>query len=192
MTDKTYTEAELKAAVDAAIGPLSTKITELEAKHTEAEIETKIAEAVQPVADELAQAKTALDVAEAKVTAAEQALADVDAYLKAEKSAEEAAAEKASRKDARIADVKAVASYSEDRIAARADDWAEMADEEFASFIEDLKAAGAKPAEKADDKLPEDTKLAPGGEKASREGEGSALSGLLDVRRAGFDPRRMN
>lgn len=189
MSDKTYTEEDLKAAVALATQPLAAKIAELEAKDAEAEIETKVAEAVAPVKEELDQAKKDLDVATAAVEAAKSELEDVKTYLAAEAEAAKAAEEVAERKAQRIEEAKAF--YKAEYVEAQADRWAAMSDEEFAGLIEDLKAAGVKSGKPEDDKLPEETKLSAGRETASSDDAKTNLGAIHELRRAGIDARRI-
>lgn len=192
MSDKTYTEDDLKAAVAAAIEPLAAKVRELEAKDAEAETEAKIAEAVAALTEEVAEAKKALDIATAEAEKAKNELADITSFLEAEKTEAEAQAAAAERRSERVDEVKANADYKDEYIEAQADRWASMSDEEFAGLIEDLKAAGVKSSKgDADDTLPTDTKLTAASEKANKDGADSNLGAVLELRRAGIDARRI-
>lgn len=193
MSDKTYTSEELAAAVALAVKPLEDRITELEAEDAEAEVEAKIAEAKAELETKISELQTELDVKVAELEAAKSETEAIKSFLEAEaaREAEEAAREE--RKSARLEQVKENASYSDEYLETHADRWASMSDDEFAGLIDDLKAAGVKKSEeKKDDTLPSDTKLNASSEKASQNGETTALGNVLNLRRAGIDARRVH
>jgi hypothetical protein len=193
MSDKTHTAEDIAAAVALATKPLEDKIRDLEAEASKDETAAQIAEATAELETKLADAQGELDVKVAEAEAAKQELADVIAFLEAEEAAKTEAAAAEARKAERVEKVKESANFSDDYLAENADRWAKMADEDFDALVETIKtAAPKKEGASADDKIPADTKLAGASEKASQgEGGGSALSTILDLRRAGIDARRL-
>lgn len=192
MAEKDYTEEDMRSAVAAAVKPLEDRLGELEGAKAEEAIEAKIAEAKIELETKVAGLEKDLDVKVAEATAAKQEIEDVKAYLKAEDEAVKEAASKEARKTERLDKVKENANYTDEYLDTHADRWAAWSEEEFAGFLDDLKAAGVTKSEssKKDETLPKDTKLSTTGETASKETT-SALSGLLEMRRAGIDARRI-
>lgn len=190
--NKTFTSEELAAAVALAVQPLKDKISELESKDAEAEVSGKIADAKAELETKVSDLQTAFDVKVAELATATQALEDVKAYLAdVQTKADEAAAVEA-RKASRLEEVNENATYSEEYIAERADRWAAMSDEEFAAFVADLQAAGATKKDTKDDKIPADTRLKAGSEKANQDEPTTTLGSVLELRRAGHDARRIH
>lgn len=192
MAEKDYTEEDVKAAVAAAVKPLEDRLGELEGAKAEEAIEAKIAEARVELETKVADLQKDLDVKVAEVTAAKQEIEDINAYLKAENDAATEEAAREARKTERLDQVKENANYPDEYLATHADRWSAWSDEEFAGFIDDLKAAGVTKGEssKKDEKLPPETKLSTSRETSSHEST-SALSGLLEMRAAGIDARRI-
>lgn len=190
MTDKTYTEDDFRAAVAAAVKPLEDRLAELEGDKASEAFAAKLAEVVGPLEAKVTELQSALDVKEAEATAAKTEVEDIKSYLKSEKEAVDETAAKEARKADRVAKVAENASYKDEYIAEHADRWAAMEDADFDAFLDNLKAAGVKPAEKSekDDEIPDQTILDSSRETANK--DESALAGLLDLRRAGFDSRR--
>ena len=137
---KTYTEDEFTAAVKEAVTPIqeaaNLKVAELQGKLDELTTESEKAE----LDGQIAEMQSALDIADAKVAAAEKALADTLTYFDeleaARLEAERLEGLKASRRDA----VKDAASFSDEKIDEKIDRWVAMSDEDFDSFLDDLRA----------------------------------------------------
>lgn len=144
MSDKTYTQEELEAAVatavEAATKSLSDEVADLRTDQEQAAVEARIAEVRTELQAQLEAATAAKEQAEADATEAREAAEALVAYLTAEVEAAEAAEALKVRQDERVAVVKEIATYSDEYLDAKAPRWAEMADEDFDAFVEDLKA----------------------------------------------------
>lgn len=190
MSDKTYTEDQLRAEVDKATAEMRTRLEELEKNAQDSEVEAKLAEAKAEVQAELDEVRKQLDE---KVIEAQQASEELtalktfldDAAAKAERDAEIAA-----KRDERKTAVGEVAKFPEDYVTANADRWASMDDAAFAQYLDDLKVVAAK---QTGDTVPSTTALT-----AAREGGvtttgkiGSAITGLRELRGTGVDPRTL-
>lgn len=184
----TYTEDELRAAVEAAVGGLRTELDGLRAsaaeQETAAQTEVRITEAKAPLEAKVVELQTALDAAVLEA-ANEKARAD---SFEAEKAAAVEAATLEARKDDRLAKVKEVANFPETYLAANADRFVAMSDEDFEARLDEYRNIAAKAT--GTDGIPTTTALT-----ATREGEapkaGSAVRDLFAMRRAGVDPRTL-
>lgn len=193
---KTYTEEELRAQVDVAVnqavGDLRTQLADLQASQEAAAIDERIRTAVEaatgPLQTQVAELQTQLDAAvlerAAAVTRAEAAEAAV--------SERDRAAEVASRREDRLAKVKdAAPSFDEAYLAANAQRWAEMAEEDFAERLLEYAALSGGKVED-DDGPPKTSALqATTGDKGGtgRQAPKSAVSSLAALRRQGIDVR---
>lgn len=195
MADKTFTEAELKTALDLAVAeavkPLQDKITELNASQESAEVDAKIAEATRELTEQLAAAEAERDTAVIEKQTAADELANVTAYLEGVSAEEASKAEAAERKDARVASVAEVASFEKDYVEKNAERWAAMDDESFDALLDDYKAAGAKPATAAGESTLPATGTAL---TAARETAGSdvdPVKAVIRLRDSRIDPRHI-
>jgi hypothetical protein len=201
-TMKTYTEEEVKAAVqvavDEAVAGLRAQVEELNAERAASESEQALAELRDSFEAEKAELQAKLDEAVLQATTEKEAHDQLVAWLEGEaKAAEESAAIEA-RREERLATAKAAADFPEDFVKYledSADRLAAMDDEEFTARVTEWAAlAGGKPAKPSskDDKLPAETAL-----HASREGRDaggkpkSAVKELFEMRRSGIDPRTL-
>lgn len=143
MSDKTYTQEELEAAVatavEAATKSLKDEVADLRTDQEQAAVEARIAEVRTELQALVEAAEAAKAEAEAKATEAIEAAEAQTAYLTAEAEAAEAAATLEARKGERVAVVKEIATYTDEYLESKASRWAEMADEDFDAFVEDLK-----------------------------------------------------
>lgn len=148
---KTYTEDELRAEVDRATaeatGSLRARLAELEGKEAQASVEAAVAAATEEANTKVAELEARLDAA---VLAANEATERHDAtlsYLAEMAAAEEAKAAAAARRGGRMAQVAEVAKFTDAQLEERADRWAAMDDDEFASVLADYRAIAAAAAE---------------------------------------------
>lgn len=196
MTGRTFSEDEVRAqvtvAVDQAVGDLRTQLADLRSSQEQAAIETRIAEAVAeavgPLTAQVAELQTQLDTATLEA-AGEKARAD-SLQAAVEKAATDA--EIASRKDDRLAKVKEAApGFKDEYLTANADRWAAMEDAEFATRLDEYRAAsnGAP----AGDALPTTSALqattGDQGRTGAATGSKSAVHALGQLRRNGVDVR---
>lgn len=148
-------ESQVAAAVAAATAELKVELAEKDAQIAELKNDAQGVAQTAEVASlqkELDVALANVKAAEERAVAAEQKNADVEAFLASE-------AEKAAVRDDRVAKVRELDALSDERIEARADDWAAMSEEAFEAQLEDLKAI--RPAVKAgaETTLPKQTAL---------------------------------
>lgn len=195
--EKTFTETELKAAVDKAIAeaitPLEAELTTFRQGQMSADVEQKIAEAKAPLETQIADLQSQLDEKVIEAQTASSELASLKTFLDDAAAAEAAQAEVAARVEARKSEVAEVVEFPEEYITANAERWAGMDDEGFATYIDGLKVT----AEKAGTaKVPTGTALT-----ASREGSrqttgngkvvASGLAAIREMRSVGADPRTL-
>ncbi len=183
---KTYTEDELRAAVEAAVGELRTDLDTFrasqEAVAVDARITKAVTEATEPLSAKITELQTDLDAA-VLATAAEKARADT---LETEMMEAAEAAIYAARKDERLAKVADVAAFPQAYVEANAERFAAMSDEDFEARLDEYRQIASKSF--GTEGLPLKTGL-----KATTDaGDGkptSAVGALFAMRRAGIDPR---
>ena len=199
MSDKTYTEDDLKAAVAEALAPVQAELDQLRLKDKASETDAAIEQVKAEYTSTIEDLQRQLDEEAIKAESARNELANVVSYLEAEVNADAERAEFEARRAARIEAVNEVAEFPEDRLEASADRWAKMSDEEFASLLEDF-AAAAAPSKKAAkvDEQDEKTKDKAGLESTGfKPSETASLSDkslrreVLGFRNAGIDPTRI-
>lgn len=189
---KTYTEDELAAAVAEAVRPVQEELASFKASQEAEEVEARISAARSEVEAAKAEVETQLDVVTAERDALKAEHDELVAYLQSETERLEAEAAFAAKRDERIAQVKEVASFTDEYVAERADKWTAMDDEAFASLVEAIKTtqetAGKK--DEGSGSIPASTAMT-----ATRDGSDGQPS-LKDVRRdvmglnlRGIDPR---
>lgn len=188
--EKTYSQDELdtaiEKAVNEAVAPLQTKIADFETSQAEGEIQAQLEAAKADAESKIAEAQEAVDKAELAKTAAEQKVADIEAYLEAVQAEAEEAAALETRKGEVLTKAKA-AGFKDDYIAERIEGWAKKTDEEFASMLEDW-AAITPPAPEGEGEQIEALDTAIDGTRKDKTGKSSGLSNLL---RAGVDLTRI-
>ena len=143
----TYTEDELQAAIAAAVTPVSEELASFKASQEAEEVEARIAQAKAEAETAKAEVEAQLDTVTLERDEAVKAKTELEGYLAEEAKKVEEAAEFAAKRDERVAQVKEVASFSDEHVEASADRWTAMADEDFAGLLEDWKAVAAKKVE---------------------------------------------
>ena len=187
---KTYTEDELRAAVEAAIGELRGELDTLRASQEASEIESRInaavATATEPLTAQVTELQSKLDAA---VIEAQNEKARADG-LEAEKVAAAEAATLAARKDERLGKVKEVANFPQEYLDANAERFAAMSDEDFEARLDEYRQIAVKGT--GTDGLPNKTALHAATESGTGGGQPqSAVRDLFAMRRAGIDPRTL-
>jgi DNA polymerase III delta prime subunit len=186
---KTYTEDELRAAVEAAVGDLRGQIDSLRASQEASEIEARIAtavgEATEPLSAQVTELQTKLD---ASVIEAQNEKARADG-LEAEKVAAAEAATLAARKDERVAKVAEVANFPKEYLDANAERFAAMSDEDFEARLDEYRQIAVKGT--GTDGLPAKTALKATTDSGAGPKPDSAVRDLFAMRRAGIDPRTL-
>lgn len=148
MSDKTYSEVEVEALVQAKVAEataslqaeLDTIKSSEEAQAVQARIDEARAEADEKVKDLQAQ----LDAAEIRAQEATTAREELEAFLQSESERVEREAALASLREERKTRVAEAAHMSEEYIEANADRWAGMSDEDFEAALADYKAVAEK------------------------------------------------
>lgn len=185
VSDKTYTEEEIAAAVATATADLRAELDAMKSSAETAEVDARIAAAKAEADVQVAELQVRID---ALTVESEAAKADRDAittWLDAESAKTVAEAEAAARLEGRVAAVAAVITFPEDRIEERKSDWASLSDEAFEALVADYKALGEKG--KTTEGLPLATAM-----HATRESDGAPTSALAEIirgRNFGVDPR---
>lgn len=188
MSDKTFTEDEVKVAVTAAVAeavkPLQDKIASHEAASTEAEVDAKITAAREEHEAKVAEIQLALDASTLEKEAAIVARDELVAFLDGEKAKADEEAETAKLRVERTAEVAKVASFPDDYIKANEERWSKMDDEAFVALLEDYKTFSAhKPGSTL---VPATTTLNASREENTDKG---VLHEVLTMRFSGIDPR---
>lgn len=182
---KTYTEDELAAAME--------ELASFKASQDAEEVEARIAEAVGAVEAAKAEVEGQLDVVTAERDAAKTEFDALVELLEEAKRAEEVAAEMAAKRDERVAQVKEVASFTDEYIAERAEKWTAMDDEAFETLVEAIKATKdakeVKPS--GSTTIPASTAMT-----ATRDDNASVSvkdtrAAVMSMNRRGIDPRTL-
>lgn len=187
MSDKVFSEEDLKAAVDKAVAeatsPLQTKLTELENSQQQSEMDKAVAAAKAEAEAQVAEMQTKLDAAVVEKNAAIEAKEALEVSLR--EAAEKAEQEKllAARREERLAKVDEFGEKTKKHVEDNIDRFVAMSDEEFDERLEEWRTL----AKKAD--IPDETRLVAWRTPSTK--STSALSAVLDLRRAGIDPRRV-
>lgn len=163
-------DAAVEAAVEAATKPLQDQIATLTASEEEVAIQARIDEATNPLKEQVTELQAKLDVAVLEATQAKETLTSTVAYLEDVKGQEEALIALADAKEERLAKIAEVASFSEEFIATNGDRWALMAQEDFDTLIESFKqvSTASSTVERPDVKIPEATAMTAARETSSR------------------------
>jgi hypothetical protein len=192
-----YSEEELKAAVDAAV---RTATAELEAKVKEAaaeasETEQQLEELRTAHEAEKSELQAKLDEAVLQAQTEKDRADGIVTWLEEEGAKAEAEAAIAARRDDRLAAVRESANFPDEYLESNADRWAAMSDEDFEARLGEYKVISGKGGDGGGggDTLPTHTAL-----HASREGreptttaKPSAVKELFKLRRDGVDVRTL-
>lgn len=184
VSDKTYTEDEIAAAVTKATADLRAELDAFKTSAETAEVEARIAAAKAEADTKVAELETRIDTLVVEAEAAKTERDAITAWLDAEAAKVVAEAEAAARLDSRVAAVAEVITFPAERIAERSSTWASLNDEQFEALLADYKALDAKSGTTT---IATTTAM-----HATREGEGapqSALADLIRGRNFGVDPR---
>lgn len=196
----TFTQEQVDAAVAEAVqaatekmaadqAALQAKVTELESAQQETEVGQAVAAATTPLNERISELEAELDAATVAKAAAEQAKAEVETFWAEAIAETEKTAELEAKKAERLEEIKDF-KLPDEFVAARADSFAAMSDEDWAARIEEWKAIASLEGSST---IPGATALT-----ASREGgtggtnhNGSMLSELPSLRRSLTDPRTL-
>lgn len=190
---KTYTEDELAAAVAEAVRPVSEELASFKASQDAEEVEARIAEAVGAVEAAKAEVEGQLDVVTAERDAAKTEFDALVELLEEAKRAEEVAAEMAAKRDERVAQVKEVASFTDEYIAERAEKWTAMDDEAFETLVEAIKATKdakeVKPS--GSTTIPASTAMTATRDDNTSVSVKDTRAAVMSMNRRGIDPRTL-
>jgi NADH dehydrogenase/NADH:ubiquinone oxidoreductase subunit G len=187
---KTFSEAEVAdlvaSKVAEATAPLNEKIAEFQGSQQAAEVDANIAQLTAEHEAAIADLRKELDEAVLDAKAAKDEHAALTSYLEGLKTEADREAEIERLSAERTAKVAEVASFPEDYVKTNTARWAGMEEEAFTAYLDDLKAAGAKPASTSG--IPNQTALT-----ASREEHGptDAVKEVIRLRADGIDPRHI-
>jgi hypothetical protein len=184
--DMTYTDEELAAKVDEAVveakKPLEDRIAELEASAQTTEVDQAKAAMRTRYEPQVAELQRKLDEAVLEAANAGAERDAIKSWLDAEKEAERERDAITARKEERLTKVKEVANFPDEYLAAQADRFAAMSDEDFAVACESWAALSAAHKTDKTDTIPDKTAL-----HAARDGAtstpSSAVKELFDMRR---------
>lgn len=185
VSDKTFTEDEVAAAVAAAIAPLSAELDALKVSAETAEVDARIEEAKAEGAAKIAELETRIDTLTAEAEAAKSERDAITTWLQAEEEKTVLEAEAAARLESRVAAVAEVITLPAERIEERKAQWASLEDAAFEALLADYKSVAGEKTEGTG--LPAATAM-----HASREGSGkgqSALTEIIRSRNFGIDVR---
>lgn len=179
----TYTEAELKAAVDKAVAEATAEMQAKLAELANSQAEAASAQAKSDLEAQVADLQAKLDAAVLEAAQAKEEKENLQKAWDEEKAAEEEAKALAARRDERLAKVKEVANFPEDYLEQNGDRFAALSDEDFEARLEEWRVIAKK-----EEKVPAKTSF-----KAAREDKEteSALSALRELRAVGADPRTL-
>lgn len=182
----TYTEDELRVAVEAAVGDLKAELdtfrSSQEAAAVDARITKSVTEATEPLSAKITELQADLDAA-VLATAAEKARADT---LETEKMEAAEALIASARKEERLAKVAEVAAFPQAYLDANAERFAAMSDEDFEARLEEYRQIATKSPAPG---LPLKSALKATTDSGGDDKPTSAVSALFAMRRAGIDPR---
>lgn len=197
--EKSYTEGDLKAAIEEAIKPLEAKLAEVEEASSAAEVEQKLedlkAELTAAHEAALEELNTKLDAQDLELSAAKEAVANFEnekaefegavAHLEEEKAE---AARLEALKTERTDQVKEVAPHvSDERVEENAERWAKMDEEAFEALLESYKDF-EEVASASSGRPPRTTKLSSAREnddETASHGK-SSLGAIKQLRAAGY------
>jgi hypothetical protein len=186
VSDKTYTEDEYNTVL-AKVTDLEAKVANLTAAAETSEVDVKVAAAKAELEAQIADLQSKLDTATLEAEAAKKENEKFTAWLAGEAEAAAQAAELATRKESRIAQVKEAASFPDEYLEANADRFAAMSDETFAAALEDWKTIAPKgdsTTTNGKDDIPSTDALT-----AARSDTPNILSEVMGLRLQGVDTR---
>jgi hypothetical protein len=194
VSDKTYSEDEVKAQVAAAVAeavaPLQSELDKFRLGEETAAVEARITELRAELEAQVADLTSKLDAAVIEAQTAKQERDDIEAWLKAEDERVRQETEAASRRDTRIAQVAEVVTFPGEYVQERADKWASLSEEEFETLLADYKALAEKAgAPGTESPLPTATAMQAAREPSGTTKLGSAALELIRGRNVGLDPR---
>ena len=182
MSDPTYTQEELDAAVAAAVKEIQARLEMSETQESFA----KEKEALEARIEEL---QVQLDKA---VLETEQAKTDgesVLAFLTQAKADEEEAEQKEAKKNDRKEKMKKYA-FQDEYVEANAERWAAMSDEQFDAYLADLESSGARKSEdteSTEEEIPAETAMTATAADTKKANSG-LLQEVLSMKLRGIDP----
>lgn len=193
----TYTEEELKAAVDKAVADatsaLQAKLTELENSLEKSEIDKAVA-AVKAEADEkIKELETKLDAAVIEATKAKEEKEAQDKFWADAIAETEEKAAREARREERMKQLAEVAHFPEEFLKENEERFVAMSDEEFTARLEEYKAQreALDASNGAGGSTPPVSTALTAARTTTTTTPTSALREVLGLRRAGVDPRRV-
>lgn len=190
---KTFTEDELKAAIDEAVAKataeLQEKVKTFEASVQESEVEGKIEAAKAELQTKVDELQGQLDAAVLEAKTEKDNREAIEAWLAEEATKAEQAKEIAARREDRVAKVKEVADFPEDYLEKNADRFAAMSDEDFEARLEEYREIAEKAGKGGG--IPSKTALQAAREDKATGRKGTGVSEVFGLRFQGIDPRTL-
>lgn len=185
---ETFTQTDLDAAVAAAVGPLQQRLTELEAQAQDSEVGRAVAAAVAEKDTQISDLQSQLDTAVAARTAAEAKMTETETFWAEAIAAHEEAIAFEARRNERVSKAAEIGVFNDDYIAANADRFAAMSDEDFAARLEEWRLIAA---DKAPSGIPAKTAFTASRVEQPQTSTGSRLGQLAALRANRVDPRTL-
>jgi hypothetical protein len=191
-----YTEEELKAAVDAAVlsatAELVAKVRDFEAAAEASASEQQLEELTAAHEAEKTELQAKLDEAVLQAQTEKERADGIVSWLEDEGVKAEEAALIAARKDERLTAVREAANFPDEYIESNADRWAAMSDEDFEARLGEYKVISGKTGDgKGGDTLPTKTALHASRDERTTTTKASAVKELFALRRSGVDVRTL-
>lgn len=138
-------QAQIAAAVAAALAPAQARIAELEAQLGQSETAAAVASATEPLQGRIGELEAELATAQLAAQAAESARAALQTEIDTERRERQDAEAATARRDGRVAAVRAAldALATDEWVAANATRWSEQSDEAFEAEVLSHKALAA-------------------------------------------------
>lgn len=193
MADTSYTEAELRVKIDEATAEMRSELDSFKAKADAEAVDAKVETVKAEYEEKIEELQKNLDTAVLEAQAAKEEKDTVLSFLEAEDAAKTEAADKAARRDERLAKVKEIASFPEEYVESNADRWSELSEDAFAALLEDYATVSKAAKEtEANHEGVSDEALAATAMKAAAgktDDAASARRRVLGFRNQGIDPR---
>lgn len=194
MSDKTYSEDEVVAAIAAALKPVQEELSSLQAKAKDDAVEARLEEMKEAHDAEIAEIRVELDGKVIEAQTAKEQYDQLIAWLDEQSAQLEQAAERASREESRLAAVAKVIAFPDAFVQSNTERWVSMSDEDFEALVESYNVAAKIAAGK--NPVTKEVSLAgtamSGERETSSENEVSILRTVMQQHRSGLDVRLIN
>lgn len=145
--EKTFSQEELDAAVEAAVAPIQAELASLKDSAEETEVDNRVAEAKAEADEKVAQIQKDLEDAVLEAANTKTELENVLAYLSSVKESAELAEWAEALRSHRKAQVEEASNFDEKFIEANLDRWCAESDEDFDARVSEWAASKVSKAE---------------------------------------------